>query len=339
MKPITLFFAALLAVAGFGTGLVVRPHSTKAPAARESSAAPGKLLPGGTAKPRRVPQTSDSSDKSDKRLTLAEIESALAELKGPSREKLWERVGEIAKGIDPADIPQMLAMLSKLPVEIQNSLRYSLVPRWAEADPRAAMEFANGVKNSNERQQMILGVLRGWAQRDPLAAAAWIQQLPPGRLRNEAPGIIARALADLKRAGLRFVQREPGAGTRVVLEELLAAQKISPASIAALDRNEPSHRAAAEAVASGGADATFGIEAAARTRGLGFVALAREHYFLVALRPSLEHPHVRALLDLLRSPAWRAQLSALPGYSANRSGEVLSLRRVLPWWSYHKPKA
>ncbi len=196
MKPITLFFAALLAVAGFGTGLVVRPHSTKAPAARESSAAPGKLLPGGTAKPRRVPQTSDSSDKSDKRLTLAEIESALAELKGPSREKLWERVGEIAKGIDPADIPQMLAMLSKLPVEIQNSLRYSLVPRWAEADPRAAMEFANGVKNSNERQQMILGVLRGWAQRDPLAAVAWIQQLPPGRLRNEAPGAVMRALAE-----------------------------------------------------------------------------------------------------------------------------------------------
>ncbi len=146
------------------------------------------------------------------------------------------------------------------------------------------------------------------------------------------------ALTDLKRRGLRFVQRDRGAGTRVVLEELLVAQKISPASIAALERSEPSHRAAAEAVASGGADATFGIEAAANTRGLGFVPLAREHYFLVALQPSLEHPHVRALLDLLRSPAWRAQLNALPGYCANRSGEVLSLRRVLPWWSYRTPK-
>jgi putative molybdopterin biosynthesis protein len=146
------------------------------------------------------------------------------------------------------------------------------------------------------------------------------------------------ALADLTRPGLRFVQRERGAGTRVVLEELLAAQKIASASIAALERSERSHRAAAEAVASGVADAAFGIEAAARARGLGFLPLAREHYFLVALRPSLEQPPVRALLELLRSAVWRAQLNALPGYSADSSGEVLSLRRVLPWWTYRTPK-
>ncbi len=148
-----------------------------------------------------------------------------------------------------------------------------------------------------------------------------------------------RGVADLRRPSLRFVQREPGTGTRVVFEELLAAQKIDPAAIAALDRTEPSHRAAAEAVASGIADAAFGIEAAARARGLGFLPLAREQYFLVALRPSLEHPHVRALLDLLRSDAWQAQLNALPGYTADHSGEVLSLRRVLPWWTYREPKA
>ena len=61
-------------------------------------------------------------------------------------------------------------------------------------------------------------------------------------------------------------------------------------------------------------------------------------YFLAALRPSLEHPHVRSLLELLRSEAWKAQLDALPGYAADRSGEVLSLRRVLPWWGYRTPK-
>jgi len=148
-----------------------------------------------------------------------------------------------------------------------------------------------------------------------------------------------QGLADLRRPGLRFAQRERSAGTRVVLEELMAAQRIDVSEIAALDRTEPSHRAAAEAVASGSADATFGIEAAARVRGLGFVPLAREQYFLVALQPSLAHPHVRALLELLRSDAWQAQLNALPGYAAERSGEVLSLRRVLPWWNYRKPKA
>jgi putative molybdopterin biosynthesis protein len=47
---------------------------------------------------------------------------------------------------------------------------------------------------------------------------------------------------------------------------------------------------------------------------------------------------VRTLLELLRSQAWQQQLNALPGYAADRSGEVLSLNRVLPWWRYRKPK-
>ena len=145
-------------------------------------------------------------------------------------------------------------------------------------------------------------------------------------------------LADLCRSGLRFANRTRGTGTRVVLEELLAAQKIPPSTLAELERTEPSHRAAAEAVASGSADAAFGIEAAARARGLEFVPLARELYFLVTLQHALAQPPVQTLLSLLRSEAWRAQINALPGYAAENSGEVLSLRRVLPWWSYRKPK-
>jgi putative molybdopterin biosynthesis protein len=147
-----------------------------------------------------------------------------------------------------------------------------------------------------------------------------------------------RGLADLQRAGLRFAQRERGTGTRIVLEQLLATARIDPAGLPALPHDEPSHRSAAEAVASGQADASFGIEAAARARGLGFVPLATEQYFLVALQPSLAHPHVVALLELLRGAPWQRELNALPGYAAERSGEVLSLRRVLPWWSYRKPK-
>lgn len=146
-------------------------------------------------------------------------------------------------------------------------------------------------------------------------------------------------LADLLRPGMRFANRSPGAGSRVVLEELLAALRIEPAQIEGFARDEPSHRAVAEAVASGGADAGFGIEAAARARGLGFVPLAQEQYFLVTLRQHLDQPHVQTLLGLLRSLDWRDRLNALPGYAALRGGEVLSLRSVLPWWSYRKPKA
>ena len=146
-------------------------------------------------------------------------------------------------------------------------------------------------------------------------------------------------LADLTRGGLRFVNRARGAGSRVVLQELLEQARIAPERIAGYDTGEPSHRAVAEAVASGAADAAFGIEAAARARGLGFVPLAIEDYFLVVLRPSLEHTHVRTLLALLRTQAWRQQLQGLPGYSTHHSGEVLALRSVLPWWTYRQPKA
>ncbi|MGL6111305.1 MAG: substrate-binding domain-containing protein [Rubrivivax sp.] len=155
-----------------------------------------------------------------------------------------------------------------------------------------------------------------------------------------APGnpLGVRQLADLLRPGLRFVARDTSTGTRVVFDELLAALHIDPARIEALTHTEPSHRAAAEAVASGNSDVSFGIEAAARACGLDFVPLAQEQYFLVALRAALDHPQVQTLLELLRSPAWQQQLNAMPGYAADRSGEVLSLNRVLPWWRYRKPK-
>jgi putative molybdopterin biosynthesis protein len=155
-----------------------------------------------------------------------------------------------------------------------------------------------------------------------------------------APGnpLALNDVADLQRPGLRFANRVRGAGSRVVLEELLRSRGIEPAQIEGFARDEPSHRAVAEAVASGSADAAFGIEAAARARGLDFVPLADEAYFLVMLRATLEQPHVQSLLALLRSDRWRTLLATVPGYAARGSGEVLSLRSVLPWWSWRKPK-
>ena len=146
------------------------------------------------------------------------------------------------------------------------------------------------------------------------------------------------ALADLARPGVRVVNRRLGTGTRVVLDELLHAQRVDAHRIAGFEHTEPSHQAVAEAVASGRADAAFGIEAAALARGLGFVPLAQESYFLVTLHASLAHPQVATMLALLRTPAWQQALDAIPGYAAERSGEVLSLRKVLPWWNYRNPK-
>jgi len=156
-----------------------------------------------------------------------------------------------------------------------------------------------------------------------------------------APGnpLHITTLQDLARSDVRFVNCQRGTGTRVVLEELLRAARLAPARIGGFDHAERSHEAAAEAVAAGRADAAFGIEPVAQARGLQFIGLAEEQYFLVTLADNLQLPPVRALLDALRDPAWRAELDAIPGHAADRCGEVLSLRRVLPWWRYLKAKA
>jgi putative molybdopterin biosynthesis protein len=147
-------------------------------------------------------------------------------------------------------------------------------------------------------------------------------------------------LADVAAGGVRFVGRQAGAGTRLLTEHLLKQQGVAPQRLAEFEATtEDSHVAVAAAIASGAADAGIGIEAAARSHGLGFIPLMEEDYFLVCLRDALEHPAVTKLRDVLQGPDWRAVVAALPGYTTARSGEVLSLTRALPWWHFRAPKA
>ncbi len=146
------------------------------------------------------------------------------------------------------------------------------------------------------------------------------------------------SLADLKHHGARFVNRALGTGTRLLLDELLAQAQLRPADIRGYEFTEPSHTAVAQAVASGAADAGLGIEVAARSRGLEFVPLMQEDYYLVCLKTALEQPPVQALLEVLRSERWRSQVAALPGYEPLSCGEVLSLRKQLPWWDFARAR-
>ncbi len=143
------------------------------------------------------------------------------------------------------------------------------------------------------------------------------------------------ALADYVRPGLRRIGPR-GIGTRVLLEELAERDGVGLGADDAL--SEPSHVAAAQAIASGAADVAFGLEAAARNAGLDFVPLAHERYFLVTLKSSLELPAVQRLVALLGSSAWAQTLAALPGYQATEPGAVLALTKVLPWWTYRSAR-
>jgi putative molybdopterin biosynthesis protein len=155
-----------------------------------------------------------------------------------------------------------------------------------------------------------------------------------------APGnpLKLASLADVKRSGARFVNRALGTGTRLLLDEMLAQAALDPADLRGYADTEPSHSAVAQSVASGAADTGLGIEAAARARRLEFVPLVKEDYFLVCLKAALDQPAVQALLAVLRGTEWQRVLGGLPGYEASHCGEVLSLRRQLPWWDFARKK-
>ena len=149
-----------------------------------------------------------------------------------------------------------------------------------------------------------------------------------------APGnpLRLQSMGDVARWRARYVNRPAGSGTRLLCDELLARDAIAPSDITGHGREEPSHAAVAQAVASGSADAGLGIEAAARSRGLDFVPLLQERYYLVCLKEALDEPPIAALRNLLQGKAWQQQLAGLAGYAPWRSGEVLSLKAQLPWW-------
>jgi putative molybdopterin biosynthesis protein len=137
-----------------------------------------------------------------------------------------------------------------------------------------------------------------------------------------APGnpLGLRGVGDLTRPGLRYVNRQRGAGTRVLLDYELGREGIDPAQITGYTREEPTHLAVAAAIAAGRADCGMGIRAAARAFDLDFVPVTSEPYDLVLEHDSIEHPLLEPLWELLRSAEFRASVEQLGGYDTAEMG-------------------
>lgn len=129
----------------------------------------------------------------------------------------------------------------------------------------------------------------------------------------------------LARPGLRFINRQPGSGTRLLLDLMLSKQGVPPAAIHGYEQCEFTHAAVAAYVASGMADAGFGVETPARRFKLDFIPLQTERYFLLCDERAIDTPAVQQMLDILRSEAFRHTVNQLPGYRAEGSGTVMRL--------------
>ena len=147
------------------------------------------------------------------------------------------------------------------------------------------------------------------------------------RLVHREQGLIVAAgnplgltgIADLT-GEVRYVNRQRGAGTRVLLDHELARAGLGPDGMAGYRREEHTHLAVAATVASGRADCGLGVLAASRAYGLGFVPVTREPYDLVTTVPVLESGILDPVLGLLDDQSFLDQVEALGGYSTGESG-------------------
>jgi len=135
-------------------------------------------------------------------------------------------------------------------------------------------------------------------------------------------------LQDLQRDEIRFVNRQPGSGTSALLDELLQRNGIEGNRIKGFNTREYTHSAIAAYVASGMADTGMGVEPPARQFSLDFIPLANEHYLLICLQETLSNPGMQRFLADIRSEQFSEAILTLPGYSCDRSGEVISVAEL-----------
>lgn len=132
-----------------------------------------------------------------------------------------------------------------------------------------------------------------------------------------------RTLADLKRSGVRFINRQRGAGTRVLLDFELKKAAISAESIQGYYQEEFTHLNIAAAVSSHRADCGLGIAAAAHALGLDFIPLFQERYDLVFPKAYVETDLLLPIHTILFDKEFRSTVASLPGYDISPMGTII----------------
>ncbi len=132
-------------------------------------------------------------------------------------------------------------------------------------------------------------------------------------------------LEDLARPEVRFVNRQAGSGTRMLLELMLPACGLTSSMINGFENTEFTHSAVAAFIASGMADVGFGVQTAAERFKLEFIPIARERYFFAVNSEALEQAKMRKVIDVVSSRNFRDAVQQLAGYDADGTGSILTL--------------
>ncbi|MCP8967965.1 helix-turn-helix transcriptional regulator [Ectobacillus ponti] len=132
-----------------------------------------------------------------------------------------------------------------------------------------------------------------------------------------------RTWEDLRKKGVRFVNREYGAGIRVLVDENLRLRGIKPSEIQGYDHEESNHIGIASRVAGGRADVGIGTEKVAELVGVEFIPLALEQYDLVILKTAANEEWIQTIKAVLHTKGFQEELEAIGGYDLSQTGRVL----------------
>ena len=132
-----------------------------------------------------------------------------------------------------------------------------------------------------------------------------------------------QGLGDLNRQDLNFVNRQHGAGTRLLLDYHLGELGIAPENVSGYTHEEYTHLGAAAVVASGRADCALGIEAASYALDLDFLPLYSERFDLLIPEEYARSELLAPLLNLLEDAKFKKAVAERPGYDVSQMGQVV----------------
>lgn len=264
--------------------------------------------------------------------------------------RVWARLAPVLDSIASeleAEIERVVSDLPVLRVHASHGfaielLRDLLVRRDVPVDLkyRASMEALASFAGSDcdiagfhvpegDLQQAVLPFYSKWLRPESHTLINLATRRQGIMLARGNPGNIV-SLADLARPGVRFVNRQFGSGTRILLDLLLKRANVDSGAISGYDTGEFTHSGVAAYIASGLADAGFGVETAARRFKLDFIPVASERYFLICDDESLASPVITRILETMTSGAFRAAAGKLVGVDATYAGTVLRVDDAFP---------
>ncbi|WP_404365515.1 substrate-binding domain-containing protein [Marinobacter sp.] len=222
-----------------------------------------------------------------------------------------------------------VALLPKFPERLELRLQYCNVREALSALKSGECDLASfHVPTSPRLAEQTLDYYQDSLQAKDLRVIRFVTREQGLMFPRDNPKGIT-GLKDLAQPGLRFINRDRNSGTHFLFSLLLREAGIDPQNIQNAEQEEFTHTAVAAYVAAGMADVGFGVEAAARQFGLGFMNLATEHYLLICHEDRLHQHIISELLALMRSPDFVDEIVKQPGYAPDHCGEIGTLAEFM----------